>query len=372
MLVQVQSRAPNKDYEFSGSYFFIIIMLMDTQNSFAGQAPASAPEPQAFNNYDQPKKKSTAPIIIALVIAVLALGGTTVFLLLNNGNKDTASSSQEKKTSEEKESEISSDAVKKDLFEKMKYLLLASWDNGFISSTKAYATSGYDFPFELFKDGTYSDDMKQSVVSMALKHKLTRFNTSEKGKNYATKIFNSANDPNMKYTYSSASELINDTEYAGYVETGTFDKEYKSLFGEDVKTRKTSGVCGELIYESSINVYYTHSTASQCGGAAPDHVSFYIDSYMQKGNEAYIYVYGVDAMPASQSDTKTCRTRALSDADYTRDCTSDEAKIMNGDEAYSTSLINESNKENYTRYRFVFSGDNSDYHFVKVEKVEKK
>ena len=372
MLVQVQSRAPNKDYEFSGSYFFIIIMLMDTQNSFAGQAPASAPEPQAFNNYNQPKKKSAAPIIIALVLLVLALGGTTAFLLLNNNNKDNNTASQENNKEEEKETEISSETVKQDLFEKMKIVLLEAWNDDFKYSDKAVATSGYDFPFELFKNGTHNDGAKFYSISTYFDNgHLSSFLSAQKGSDYAKSIYARESGPNFKVSYSSLNDFLYDTE-AKFVEGSTFDAKYKAVYGEDIKVRKTDEYCGGLLHDSTLNIFYTYTGARQCGGAAPDVVSLYIDSYSKKGDEAYIDFYGTDAVPAANAENKQCAVWPLENANNTRKCNADEAKILNGDSPYSSSIINESNKESYSHYRFVFSGENSDYHFVKVEKIEKK
>lgn len=350
-----------------------IIMLMDTQNSFVGQAPTSTPEPQTFNNYDQPKKKSATPIIIALVILVLALGGVTAFLLLNNNSSknDTTASKEDK--GEETETEISSETVKKDLFNKMKYIIGESYNDEFNFPDNILAVSGYDFPFELFKNGTHTDAMKLQTAANSFNGKLSRFYSSDKGKNYAKAIYNKhANTENFKYSYKSLDELENDYQYAGYIEAATLNERYKSIYGEDIKTHGATGICGELLYDSSLNIYYTFSGASQCGGASPDVVNFYIDSYSSKGNEAYIDVYSVDSLPEGANDNNTCQIWSLDNSNNSRACSADEAKILNGESPYAKSFITESNKDTYDHYRFVFSGENNDYHFVKVEKVAKK
>ena len=53
--------------------------------------------------------------------------------------------------------------------------------------------------------------------------------------------------------------------------------------------------------------------------------------------------------------------------DDEKTCTDDEKKALDN----YKSIINSTNKENYDHYRFIFSSENSDYHFVKVEKIKK-
>jgi len=345
---------------------------MDTQNSFASQAPTNTPEPQAFNNYNQPKKKSTTPIIIMLVILVLVLGGVIAFLLLRNSNKDNTSTGKDSKESEVAETEITSETVKKDLFEKMKIVLLESWNNDFKYDDKTAVLSGYDFPFKLFKEGTNNDGTKFYSISLYFDNThLTKFSESPKGRDYAKSIFAKENNPNFKYLFSSAEDFLNDEESV-FVEGSTFDKKYKAVYGEDIKAHKTNEYCGGLFYDSEINVYYAFSGGRQCGGASPEIVNLYFDSYTQKGNEAYINIYGANAVNESESANKQCGVRSLEQTESFHNCDTDEAKILNSYFATSPSIINDSNKEKYSHYRFVFSGENSDYHFVKVEKVTKE
>lgn len=372
MLVQVQSRAPYNNYEFSNSYFLYYNELMDTQNSFAGQAPTSAPEPQAFNNYDQPKKKSATPIIIALVILVLALGGVTAFLLLNNsGSKnDTTTSKEDKK--EEVEEEITSETVKKDLFEKMKIILLEAWNDDFKYENKSIAMSGYDFPFELFKNGTHSDSTKFYSISTYFDHSgLSKFSNAQKGAEYGKSIFAREASENFKASFKTADDFIYD-ESSKFVEGSTFDEKMKDVYGEAINVRKSDDYCGGLLYDSTLKIYYTYSGARQCGGATPEVINIYMGSYTKKGNEAYIDFYGADSVPAGSTDRGACEVWPFDNSDNYRSCNADEAKRLNGGSPYDSTFITESNKENYAHYRFVFSGENNDYHFVKVEKVAKK
>lgn len=366
MLVRETANSMRVVFFSSARIFYTIIMLMDTQNSFVSQAPASTPEPQAFNNYDQPKKKSSTPIIIALVIAVLVLGGTTAFLLLNNGNKNTTSSSQEKKNSEE-ETEIASDAIKKDLLNKI-FILMRNNNSDYDYTNESFVINDYLFPFDFFKNGSYTDDEKLLTIATDIfsQGNLVKFNSSSKAQDIASKLYSSiSNDSTERENFISRFPTLNDyvnDDLGGYIEASKVNDKYKNLFGEDVKTHKSTGTCGDLGYSSALSIYFT-GIGGQCGGASPNIISFYVDSYSKKGNEAYVDTYITNAVNYGMK----CAVWPITGGeDDEKTCTDSEKKALDN----YKSIINSTSKKNYDHYRFIFSGENDSYHFVKVEKIK--
>ena len=366
MLVRETANSMRVAFFSSARIFYTIIMLMDTQNSFVGQAPTSTPEPQAFNNYDQPKKKSAMPIIVALILVILALGGVTAFLLLKNNNSTTTS--KEDKKSEDIEAEITSETVKKDLLSKI-FILMRNNNSDYDYKDDSFVINDYLFPFDFFKNGSYTDDEKLLTIAMDIfsQGNLVKFNSSSKAQDIASKLYSSiSNDSTERENFISRFPTLNDyvnDEWSGYIEASKVNDKYKNLFGEDIKTHKSTGICGDLGYSSALSIYFT-GIGGQCGGASPNIISFYVDSYSKKGNEAYVDAYITDAVNYG----KKCAVWPITGGeDDEKTCTDDEKKALDN----YKSIINSTNKENYDHYRFIFSGENSDYHFVKVEKIKK-
>lgn len=316
------------------------------------------------------------PIIVALIVVILALGGVVAFLLL--GNKSNSSNNGAESDADEHTEgmvEITSSAIKKDLLDKFLISIDRSGVKDVDETSESFIVREYEFPNNLFTDGTITDEQKLSFVANSFDDNLTRYYESSTAKEYATKIYNSLKTDktyaeDLLAMYPTLDNFIN-APHVGYIPESKISDKYKSVFGEEIKKHQDTGTCGIYQYSKELKIYYTTGLGG-CGGASPAFVSFYIDSYMNSDSSAYIDLYAISAIKTSWDisvDTPGCSVYSIG-SDKLRKCTAEEAKISASES--NISLINKTNKDNYDHYHVIFKKIGSDFVFEKVEKIENK
>ena len=137
-------------------------------------------------------------------------------------------------------------------------------------------------------------------------------------------------------------------------------EKYKDVFGKNLYEEEYSpdGACFFYHYNQEFDYFYRDPLGG-CGGSSPLYSHHYNTKYTASGDYAYVYISG--ALEAGDSGNVYCGIYAL-DQLYNRAPLCDYA---GEDDPF---VLNDTNYEKYTLYRFVFKkADDGTYYFVKVE-----
>ena len=341
---------------------------MDSQDNYVAQtntenqvpnAPVTAPiqTPPKKN-----KSGSAGAIIAILIIVIIALGGTVAFLSINQSRTgDNQNSANASNDNTDTETKITSAAVKKDLHDKIIAILTNGWgihNEGSVAPMRDhYLINNYDANTKtLFGGKELSEDDKGAIAIRNTAH------------------LEIGSHPNSQDLYNEDKAIAeskgdNFYDYGFYSTTGNYyDKDsvasvYRNIFGKDMTHKTISSSCPTYLYREKYNIY---TDFDQCGGGDPTATAIFFDSYTKNDKTAYINMYVGFLQPIKDSNETEYELLSGIDDNATR------IKTLPWDFDYDLALITDENKTDFAQYRFVFEGENDDYHFVKVEKVEKK
>ena len=320
-------------------------MSMEENYNSSAVQPAPAPVTPVAETKKQSGNKNI--IIAILCVLVVGLGCVVAYLLLNNGNVRVQTDGGD--AVGESEVEIKSVSVRKDLQDKMSSLLNVNID--YIKEDRLLHHNMYNLTTGLF-DNSMNDEMKRNIA-------ISRLNGEYMG---------SLDEDILKGAYqrARASEpYLGEDEFRrlDYWSAKRVADSYIDIFGKEIQhgtVTTDNSRCPGYTYDSSAQIYY-HIFAG-CGGGGPYGDTYYIDGYRQKGNMAYVDLYAGSYMFDSDNDTKyTIYNDVYEHQKESKKLT--ESSTGSGDD------ITDSNKDQFTHYRFVFEGENEDYHFVEVQKV---
>lgn len=337
---------------------------MDNQDNYVAQTNTEnqVPSTPVATPVQTPPKKNKSggagAIIAILIIVIIALGGTVAFLLINQNNNPSKNSNttsqktddKDPQTTPQEEAEISSTTIKNDILTKMNNIL------------------------KPLPAGMYGNKSAQSSYMMAWNYEGTSnlFSGKELTQNNKLYIAISSSTGAPASTYKDFDGLfkdemqirnISDNEKASYLEDfgGHFyynesdvANTYKNYFGESLTTHKSvSDLCPKLTYHKDFHVY---TDFDRCGDGGDGSIVILVDKITKKENNAYAYLYAGYLSVNEELHSEAAR----------------DSKVVKTVTDYHEQLITNENKTNFAQYRFIFEGENDDYHFVKVEKVEKK
>lgn len=330
--------------------------------------PASEPEmPLGADGFpvmpEPPKKKNTARIVLIaiLVLAIIGCGVAAAIILMNpskggnsGGSNGTPTSNPDiPDTPDEptaEETVITDTLLKKDLDEKIAIL---HDDTTQTDSTinKGAVVGGYsDTIFDMYKTGYLNPiSFRIAYVISSLEPQFRLLSADER-------------NVVVEGVPSEYREEVR-TESLQGIDGDKVAARYKEVFGEEL-VHETSDNCYTYRYNSTYNIYF-RDPMSACGGTSPYTTYHYKNKYTTSGNNAYVYMS--TALVDWEHGNVYCDIASLD--------LSNGFKLVDGAEVCTTLpaddvlfVLDESNYENYSQYRFVFNrAEDGTYYFSKVE-----
>lgn len=313
-----------------------------------------APEP--------PKKKNTARIVLImiLVLAIIGCGVAAAIMLMNPPKSGSPSGNNGDPTSnpdipdapvEPEETEVTDALLKKELDEKIAILHHTTQIEQTID--KGTVVGGYSNAiFDMYKTGYLdSNTIRISYIIDSLKSDFRSLSTEER-------------DIVINSIPQEYREMVKEESLQG-IDGDKVATKYKGVFGEEL-VHETSDECYTYRYDSTHNFYYQDPTDG-CGGTSPYATFHYKNKYTTSGDNAYVYVS--TALVDWEHGNVYCDIASL---DLTN-----EFKLADDAEVCTTLpaddvlfVLDESNYENYSQYRFIFNkAEDGTYYFSEVEKL---
>lgn len=295
------------------------------------------------------KKKKNLGLIILIISMILIIIGLITYILydkgiiFSNGNntEEKIDVDNNEKLDNSKETEITDKKVQLELSKKIDQISYLKNTDG----SDLFSGTSYGFNMNLFKQSVLTENEKLTVALKTLQDKYTPI-TIESSKMVLPSEWEYLRNTITKDDYQI---LLSDVK-----------ERYSSLFGtEEVEYTSVSG-CPSFVYDNTNQVYYV---IARCGGTSGRSVISYKESYMKKGNEAYVYVY-YGSSSLSDDGTKVNIYNSLIES--TGEVTQQPYKT-NAD--INEQVITSDNYQDFEKYKFTFKqNDNKEYIFVKVEK----
>lgn len=301
---------------------------------------------------EEPKKNKLLLFVVVgvLVLVLLVFIGliATGTLVYNNTKPDI----KEEETLEEKdENQPSTEDIKYLVSTKLYKLLNGEVTDSYSANNKYYSS----FNSSLLR-GELSDSTKQGIT---LKHTLVTEDNTERWKEHESikKI----------YSYDPSGQSL---DYYGSISFDEYNKTYHELFGVDAPTpEERSGVCPEFLYSEEYKEFYKITYA--CGAISYGNYISYISNFEINENSVDVYMNFGFIEPGFGSKTIIYGAFEEYEQDgekLLRHTTPvDEIEEGSTGEEY---IINETNMDKFTLYKFTFKNVDDNYLFDKVEKVK--
>lgn len=345
-----------------------------TQNPFITPNPAPAPNPALVQEPAPiapqptqpapmpPKKKNTTTIVLVVILVLLIVGcgvAAAIMLMPKGGNNAGGSSSSNGGSTpttpvtpvEPEETEVTDALLKKELDEKIAILHHTTQIDQTID--KGTVVGGYSNAiFDMYKTGYLdSNTIRISYVIDSLKSDFRPLSTEER-------------DIVINSIPQEYREMVKEESLQG-IDGDKVATKYKGVFGEEL-VHETSDECYTYRYDSTHNFYY-QDPIDGCGGTSPYATFHYKNKYTTSGDNAYVYVS--TALVDWEHGNVYCDIASL---DLTN-----EFKLADDAEVCTTLpaddvlfVLDESNYENYSQYRFIFNkAEDGTYYFSEVEKL---
>ena len=220
--------------------------------------------------------------------------------------------------------------------------------------------SDYKFRYKVLNNELTKEDKQDIVLSTATWNKITG-NKWEK--------YDKFKDIVEQYqTEGESNWFINESH-----QLSTTDANERSvdLFGEKINNpTEVTGTCPSFLYDSKEQIYYRPSP--QCGGISPRIVKSYKSKFIQKKNEAYVYVSFAYLSPDENNEVTIYKNfETDNDLLYSSPKYKDEYKINYKIYNSSDFVINEENYKEFSEYKFTFErASNGNYYFIKTEQTK--
>lgn len=308
-----------------------------------------------------PEKNSTNKTLIivcvVLVIIIIALVGFIGYTLGRGTTKRVESNYTE--TTKDKEVEIKDIDALTELSTEIDQLLS---DDEATEYTISNIYGAYRFRYGVLKNTLTAENKQEIVLSTATWDKITddKWKSFDKMKDIVDAMNTEDDDWYIKESHQLTADKVNKLSI--------------DLFGEKISNPKEElGNCPLFLYDSVNKIYYRPSP--QCGGTAGSAVYTYKSKFIQKNDEAYVYVslaYGAFAEDEINS------IAIYKDIDYPDD------KLSFGTVTYKNKYtsentiydfndfsLTESNYQEFSEYKFTFEqASNGNYYFTKVEQTK--
>lgn len=326
--------------------------------------------------------KATKIHIAIIVILLLIIAGLTTWLVItltstsgqqssNTSNisidNNTANQSdQDDETDVQdstKEAKITDTHILNDLHSKLAYLHITAKAGKLLETNDNFVFYDMTNPAIHLYTSSLSQDEKAYTLLFSLEldnkfsHALTTLSETELLNFVKQHIATTSLDVNAYEQDLYKNATIIDANYVR--------ERYQNLFGESLDSKDYSLFCSSYLYYQEKDLYIDPNIGG-CGGYSPNRYFLYKEKFTQNDNldKAYAYVrvgnlyrYDIDAICEIRNDIE--ENSKVITSYSSSDCPSD-----------SENLINSSNYQNFTPYRFVFDkNDDGTYHFSKVEKL---
>lgn len=300
------------------------------------------------------KNNKTLKIIcIILLIIIILLVGVIGFTLGRNVPREAKSNYVNKTSSKEEEIKDIDDLT--ELSTEIDQLL-------YNRNTTEYITSNsygdYGFRYGVLKNELTSSHKQEIVLNVVEWDKITgdKWKSYDKMKDIVEIYDNEGSDWYIKDSHQVSAAKANKLSI--------------DLFGEKIsKPVEEIGNCPLYLYDSKEQIYYRPSP--QCGGISTREVHSYKSKFIQKGNEAYVYVsfafidQGLTPEDITIYKDFNYKDKSLSFGDLTYE------SEYTSDQGYYNFSLTEDNYKSFSEYKFIFEqASNGNYYFIKTEQTK--
>lgn len=282
-------------------------------------------------------------VLIVLIFAGLIAIGTLVY---NNTKLDIEDDR------EEVENElVLTDEVKLAVSTKL-YKLLGGKISDNYEATNVYYES--NFNSSLLR-GELSDEEKQIIA--------LRFTQAEKDETNRWK-----SQPSLAAIIKKNPKMVG-LEYLGTVSYEEYNKVFLELFGTGtVVPKEIVGVCPEYYYSEANNEFY--KITYSCGSISYGNYISYISNYKVKDNKVELDIHFGFAEPGYKDKTLIYGNfEEVKQDDHTYLKYVEEVEKIDA-ELTESYIINDSNKDKFSHYKFTFKNLNDNFIYEKVEKIK--
>lgn len=308
---------------------------------------------------EKPTKSSKALIWCLSIIAIMGVTAAAIFAYLYFTTPTTPSNSSDSGSSQfstptdtedstpsdsdtTEETEITDTYILRDLNEKMATLHHTD------ETGPLLMTGGIVYNSSLYEKGTLNEKQKLIYVIDSIKP------------NYYID-YNERQELITKHSIDdTTARLITEKLQIGY-KGETVATKYYDIFGEELVKGALDGQtsCPDLYYYPTNDFYYDIATG--CGGTGPLFGAYYKNKYTTDDEHAYVYV---SAGTFNKEDNKIyCDVIGTT-------FETNPPTICGEAEKYEDFIIDETNYQNFAKYRFVFNkADDGTHYFSKVEKL---
>lgn len=274
-------------------------------------------------------------LIIVLIMAVLSIGCCVGVLIGYNMNKDDKIDKEvvEKDDKHKGENVIDDVALKNDIENKIDIL-----------SRQQYI--GYEDGKEYTNGAIFKKNYKNSEIETKYKMLMVVDDLYIKymGKSPVT----------TDYDFGVSFPI--DASFATQIDVSEVEKLYVSVFGtKDYKHEKLEFKCPSFIYDEKNSKYYG---MSGCGGAQFSYISKYVNRITVEGDKLFAYV----SVGSSIYDDSVGRYVYYTDYEGTKSYSGNISDMYN--------YVNESNYEQFSEYKFIFTKKDGNYSFTEINKIK--
>lgn len=300
------------------------------------------------------KNNKTLKIVCSiLLIIIILLVGIIGFTLGRNVPREAKSNYVNNSSSKEEEIKDIDDLT--ELSTEIDKLLYNRDSTEYIASN---SYGDYGFRYRVLKNELTKSQKQEIVLNVVEWDKITgdKWKSYDKMKNIVETYDTDGSDWYIKNSHQVSASKANKLSI--------------DLFGEKISSPvEEIGSCPLYLYDSKEEIYYRPSP--QCGGISAREVHSYKSKFIQKGNEAYVYVsfafidQGLTPEDVTIYKDFTCKDNYLSCGDLTY-----ESEYVSEQGYYNFSLT-EDNYKSFSEYKFIFEqASNGNYYFIKTEQTK--
>lgn len=304
------------------------------------------------------KHNSLATLCIILVIIIMVLVGIIGYVI---GRTDPRPAKSSYEVQTEEEHEIKDIDSLTELSTEIDTLLSNGVSEEYNTKKIFYQ---YGFRYGVLKNDL-SNDNKQEIALYTVKWDKI---TGDEWKN--NKTFKELNDQ-MIAGQTNTNWFIEDSNQ---ITEEKLNEHAIDLFGEKITNPKEqTGKCPMFIYDKEQKMYF--KPAPQCGGTAAGYIYTYKTKFVQKKNEAHVYVSFAYLEPTGiEYGTEFKIYKDFSNLDnslYFGNITYKDEYKTSTYISPETNILTEDNYKEFSEYKFIFEqASNGNYYFVDIEQTK--